>query len=506
MLYDIKIDFAGASGSTVIPDVGSFNFTVSNLGGVNLTTSNPRLLPTSGNFNGFGSLRVANTGYSIGTDAFRIEVWFYVPYYPGPTFGRLLTLPGDITIQTSQSGGLLTLTSVAGGFSESTPCPYGEWHRLILIRQSDGADMRITGILDTNIWFSRIDNTNYTSTVTWVGSTDPTPFPSQLFFGQVALFHLQTDTTGGNPAGRVEPPTISTTLSEGTTQQVLNNHFTGEDPRLVRVPYSSTDRANGEWDLVSGFSAGFQIPRVRVRCDNSAGLKHTRNDDIGDSSFYTNVSPRIWLDWEGGLQSQEWLNYDPHYFLFYRSTKKKRKWNDPSRPEKKARGLFTTYVHPANYVNNVNVSMVTNMGGGEVDFSKYADNGNRASEWRVPSKRFTKIDISDSNDVANPFNAWQYYRNSGQTLFPISYNDWYNSAYQSIGSKPTFNNSGFMSLPKKCLSLRFCIAVRDPLEPNRLVFGPMSERVMIYPILGYFTNGAMEDEPWYYRWGAVIKS
>jgi hypothetical protein len=502
LLYDIKIDFAGASGSTNIPDVGSFNFTVLNVGSVTLTTSNPRLLPTSGNFNGFDNLRVVNTGYSIGTDAFRIEVWFYVPYYPGPTFGRLLTLPGDITIQTSQSGGLLTLTSVAGGFSEATPCPYGEWHRLILIRQSEGADMRITGILDANIWFSRIDNSNYTSTTTWVGSTED-PITTIKFFGQVALFHLQTDTTGDNPAGRVEPPTISTTLSEGTTQQVLNNHFTGEDPRLVRVPYSSTDSVIGEWDLVSGFSAGFQIPRVRVRCDNSAGLQHTRNDDIGDPSFYTNASPRIWLDWEGGLQSQEWLNYDPHYFLFYRSTKKKRKWNDPSRPEKKARGVFTTYVHPANYVNGVNVSMVTNMGVGEANFSSYADNGNRASEWRVPSKRFTKIDISDSDDVSNPFNAWQYYKNLNQTLFPISYDGWYAPNYQSIGTKRV---GGDRSLLKKCLSLRFCIAVRDPLQPNRLVFGPMSERVMIYPILGYFLSNGTPNQPFYYRWGAVIKS
>jgi hypothetical protein len=374
-----------------------------------------------------------------------------------------------------------------------------EWNRVIITRNTANGVQRTTGILNANVWFSIEDATNYDNGSDWtIGSRPP---GTGSFVGQMAKFSV-TRLDPGDPPTTV-PPTISTTLSEGTTQQVLNNHFTGEDPRLVRVPYSSTDSSIGEWNLVSGFSAGFQIPRVRVRCDNYANLVHTRNDDIGDPSFFTNVSPRIWLDWEGGLQSQEWLNYDPHYFLFYRSKKKKRRWNDPARGQATARGLFTTYVHPANYVNGVNVSMVTNMGGGEANFSKYSDNGNRASEWRVPSKRFTKIDISDSNDVSNPFNTWQYYTNSGQTLFPISYNDWYNTYYQSIGTKTTY---GLRSIPKKCLSLRFCIAVRDPLQPNRLVFGPMSERVMIYPILGYFTNGVMTDEPWYYRWGAVIKS
>jgi hypothetical protein len=206
------------------------------------------------------------------------------------------------------------------------------------------------------------------------------------------------------------------------------------------------------------------------------------------------------LDWEGGLQSQEWLNYDPHYFLFYRSTRKQRKWSASAR-DNGAWGKTTTYVHPANYVDGVNVSMVTNMGGGEAVFSTYLSNS-RASEWRVPPKRFTKIDISDPNDVSNRFDAWQYYRSLSLLSFPIPYDDWY-TYVRPIGQKGT---GSLTHRSKGCLNLRFCIAVRDPLNPQRIVFGPMSERVMIYPMKGFFDDGVDPDIPYYYRWGVTIKS
>jgi hypothetical protein len=497
MAFDILLDFIGEDGSNVIVDSGTNSFSVVQSGATDvvLTTTNPRLGPTSGLFDVTSSLTVESGPNILTTNDFRIEVWFR-----SSAAGNyvLFEQAGDMRLYMSLSGLIFRIDNegyIPGGYiSPEAAWNTDEWNRVIITRNTANGVQRTTGILNANVWFSIEDATNYDNGSDWtIGSRPP---GDGSFIGQMAKFSM-TRLEVGDPTS--VPPTISTTLSEGTTQQVLNNHFTGEEPRLVRSPYSSTDSSIGEWDMVSGFSAGFQIPRVRVRCDNYANLVHTRNDDIGDPSFYTNASPRIWLDWEGGLQSQEWLNYDPHYFLFYRSRKKKRRWNDPSRPENKARGIFTTYVHPANYVNGVNVSMVTNMGGGDADFFNYADSGNRASEWRVPSKRFTKIDISDSDDVSNPFNAWQYYKNGGLTLFPIAYNDWYTS-YRSIGNK----TGSFKQ--KKCLSLRFCIAVRDPLQPNRLVFGPMSESVMIYPILGYFTNGVMTDERWYYRWGAVIKS
>ena len=499
MAYDIFIGFTGEDGSNTFTDSGSNQFTVTQGSGsdVVLTTSDPRLEPTSGLFQGAEYLVIGNGFNSLETNDFRIEVWFKSDDLEEAQV--VFECPDDLRVYYDGSG--LVFRSDAGGYiSPGVDLGTSIWYRVIISRHTESGRQITTCILNENVWFSREDSTNYNNGGNI--SLGSRPSGSGYLVGQMARFQLERLGVGATQSA---PPRISVTLSEGTTQQVLNKHFTGEDPRLLRSPYSPTISSIGDWDLVSGFSAGFQIPRVRVRCDNYAQLQHMRNVPIGSTSSYTNVSPRIWLDWEGGLQSQEWLNYDPHYFLFYRSTRKQRKWSATPR-DNGAWGRTTTYVHPANYVDGVNVSMVTNMGGGDAVFSTYLSNS-RASEWRVPPKRFTKIDISDPNDVSNPFDAWQYYRSLALLSFPIPYDDWY-TYVRPIGQKGTENNGGsnVSHRSKGCLNLRFCIAVRDPLNPQRIVFGPMSERVMIYPMKGFFDDGVDPDIPYYYRWGVTIKS
>ena len=494
MLYDIKIDFAGASGSSDIQDVGTQGFSVTNYATI-LTTANPRLLPTSGLFNGLSStLEIQNSGYQIYSDAFRIEVWFYFPNVAMD--GDIVNLPGDMVINTD--GTNLTFQSVMGGYTEVIGVDDEAWNKLIILRVADGADMRITGILNGYVWFSRIDNSLYTSEITYLGSNQVS---SQFFEGQVALFYLQTSTDGMNPSGRDEPPRTSVILSKGSTEQVIHGAYIGEAPYLVKspldaLPGDTSPRPYAEWDLLPDFSAGLDIPRVRV---HARGAPFEYGNGMGLTA--NNDPPSIWLSWEGGLQSHEWMNYDPHYFLFYRGNKKFGTYD-----ASKKRGRFSGWIHPS-HTGTISGTgkMFRNFSVGEANFTNYTVDY-RASEWAVPLQRFSKLEIS-SLQGTDRFNPWSYYKAFSPAEFPVLSSTWSNyhapigKRRKSSGSQVAYNLG-----IKGCLYLKFCIVIRDPLKPQRPIFGPMSESVMIYPRVGEFDDGIGDAVRHYYAWGASIRS
>ena len=279
------------------------------------------------------------------------------------------------------------------------------------------------------------------------------------------------------------------------------------------------------------------IPQPQVTFKNQSGLRSIISGATFSaglwppSSFPSNVSPLIQLYWDmeesGATGGTEWLNYDPHYFLFfYKPTRKKGPLGNRIR-------VPSGYKHPANIPGPLTYNGLTGPTAsgvlrnypssinGRTDVGLYRT-GWRTTEWPVGSTAGNPTTISadtiDNNAYAAfhpnqymkiPSNAFNDPNLLPYTFIPGMSGATGPSVLEVWGAGTPFkSNALFYSSKQSYLYFRFAIGIfyNSPTGIRKVVFGPMSDTLRITPygkVCGREEDG-FEQKLWLYKWQARL--
>jgi hypothetical protein len=224
---------------------------------------------------------------------------------------------------------------------------------------------------------------------------------------------------------------------------------------------------------------------------------------LGGGATFTNVeweiytqdsndTPRIGLFWEDGYGgNNQWLNYNPHYFLFYYRGRKKK--GGVNGREKQPGG----FMHPASVLGPIGVGVTgptctgvlrgypSSVNNRDNDTNNYVS-GWRTTEWPVGLTSGNPTFITEMGGTLSysSFHPNQYWANDlvNQTPFP-----YYSAGNQlprySSTDSPTIYNGGMIPKNQRYMYFRFAIGIfyDSPSGIRKVIFGPMSETLRITP-------------------------
>jgi hypothetical protein len=298
---------------------------------------------------------------------------------------------------------------------------------------------------------------------------------------------------------------------------------------------------------IGGNSSNIQIPIPQIHLGKSGLKPHKKNENI---EKWTNLKsrkiasefPPISLYWSGS--NSEFLNHDPHYFLF-KYVNQGQGQQAPSRVgylgRKNSIRNNKTFVHPGTFDNRPEPSnevilndlgqeirpyiklkpMFKNFGGGqtEVDYG-FLTNKIKQTEWTVAGNAFNLTPLTN-------FHSSHYYKlhNKGQIeIFPIS--DFADNSANVLNSMLSLSKvqrrigGGLTDKPRHHLNLvfKFAIVIRNPQDPTKYILGGFSDALVIKPTKGLFSILATEigedgtprtieklNQLYWYKLSAMIK-
>ena len=265
------------------------------------------------------------------------------------------------------------------------------------------------------------------------------------------------------------------------------------------------------------------IPQAQISFKNPLDVVEPNGATFTNVQFanYTaksNITPQIGLFWEDGYGgNNQWLNYDPHYFLFYyRGRKKKGGQNGRG----KVPGGF---MHPASVLGPIGAGVTGPTCTGVLrgypssSNSRSADTGPdyyvsgwRTTEWPVGLTSGNPTFITEIGGTLSysSFHPSQYLKNIevNQQTFPrLTAGFPLNFRYQTND-----NEYVTVGVPRnqKYMYFRFAIGIfyDSPSGIRKVLFGPMSDTLRITPrakTYGVQVDGYAQRE-WIINWQARL--